>query len=270
MSVYSTYHDVGAVILAAGKGSRMNGMATLSKAFLPIAGRSVLDYISDSLSELGIKKQCLVVSKEKNVFEHCRKNYPQIDGICIQESPNGTAAAVASAAPYFGKDPLAYASNKLMLGASTKASYVLICNGDVPFVSSCLLKEFINFSISKKLKFSLIGTKMPEPKGYGRVILDTKGRLKQIIEEKDATPEVLQTNLCNSGIYLAQVDFLFKLLKNIKNDNIQQEYYFTDCVRLAVNSSVGVYISSQWEHLLGINTPKELMQAEAYFLKKTT
>ena len=79
MSVHSTYHDVSAVILAAGKGSRMSGMASLAKAFLPIAGRSILDYISDNLSELGIKKQCLIVSKEKNIFEYCRKNYPNID-----------------------------------------------------------------------------------------------------------------------------------------------------------------------------------------------
>lgn len=252
-----------AIILAAGKGTRM-GPSGKPKVLYKLAGRTMLERVLKCLKKLPLKHYCLVVGHNQPGFSHFLQEYQEVN-VCLQKKQNGTAGAVAACAPFFkGVAPIPYAPGSLMRGKPIDSSgYILVCYGDAPLIEDSVLEEFITYSEAKSSKISVLGMEVPEPFGYGRLILDKKGALLEIIEEKEANSDQKKVTFCNSGILIAKATFLFELLRHLKNQNKQAEYYLTDIVRLArKKESIDVFITKRWKTLIGINTKEQLQEAE--------
>ena len=114
---------------------------------------------------------------------------------------------------------------------------VLICPGDVPFIHTETIRDFIRVFKQQKQRLSVLGLSLKNPFGYGRLQLCQDGSsVNAIIEEKDCkSDEERAIQLCNSGILLANADYLGnELLPYLcKENNAQKEYYLTDCVGIA-------------------------------------
>jgi bifunctional UDP-N-acetylglucosamine pyrophosphorylase/glucosamine-1-phosphate N-acetyltransferase len=117
---------------------------------------------------------------------------------------------------------------------------------------------------------SLLSAQLDDPTGYGRLLRDGHGRLKSIVEEKDATPEERAVSEVNTGIMALPTERLQGWLARLTNRNAQKEYYLTDVVALAIADGVAVNIVASrapWE-TLGVNTRAQLAQLERVFQRR--
>ena len=252
--------SITAVVLAAGHGTRMAG-GGLPKVLHMLAGRTMLDRVCDALRQSMVTNICLILSKRYAMFTDFLARHDDI-AVCLQHKQNGTAGAVAASAPLFKSiATVSYSDASLYKGyALDPNGYMLICPGDTPNIQASLLSEFIEYTLSRAYEFCVLGMHVPNPFGYGRLLLDdAKKHLKGIVEERDASFAEKKIRFCNSGLMLVKTRLLFELLQQVGNQNVQKEYYVTDCIKLAQGLvPVGVYHTKRWDLLLGVNDKKQL------------
>lgn len=260
----STQSDVAGVVLAAGRGSRMQ--SDLPKVLHSIMGKTMLHWVIEALKGAGLEKLCLVLPQDLSPFLPFIQGHSDL-AVCSQPTPNGTAGAVSASAVFFQatKTPSYAEGSQLRQGQPSACRYVLICNGDTPALESQLIESFLNFCFTNKSPLSVLGMDVPNPKGYGRLLLNPQGFLKDIIEEKETDELTRKITVCNTGVIFAEVSFLFSLLSNVQNNNTQKEFYLTDCIRLACAAGKPplAFVSKEWTSLVGVNDREQLLTAEA-------
>lgn len=253
------------LILAAGKGKRMQ--SGLPKVLHPVAGIPMLERVIQALENIPCDDLCLILSQNIADFSPLLDRYPSL-AVCIQYEANGTGGAVASAQDFFeGVSAIPYGKGSLLKGLKTESQELLICAGDTPALDVSILREFIEVCRSQSAKLGVLGIQVPNPTGYGRLILSEKGKLLSIIEEKDADEKTRKITLCNSGVIFADTRYLFELLTRIENKNVQNEYYLTDCIRIAADDGddLAVFVTDKWQSFQGVNDKEQLASLEAWF-----
>ena len=228
------------VILAAGKGTRMN--SSIPKVLHSLGGKPIIEHVLDTARSLKPKKIHLVLNKEiKNEFVHLKNKI----NLIIQKKQLGTGDAVNVAIKSFQKN-----------------SNILVLYGDVPLTHSSTLKKIINF---KKNEINILCFNKEEQNNYGKVVLGTNGLVNEIIEQKELKRKD-NFYLCNSGIFTIHSSLLQKLMPKINNKNMKKEYYLTDIFKMASNSDIKIksVITSEKE-VQGINDKKDLAMAENEF-----
>jgi UDP-N-acetylglucosamine diphosphorylase/glucosamine-1-phosphate N-acetyltransferase len=237
------------LILAAGKGKRMK--SHLPKVLHTLAGKPLLAYVVDLARGLNPERIIIIVGhmaeKVSRLFPHDTVYFVK------QEEQLGTGHAVQQTEEIL-KD---FHGN------------ILILSGDVPLLKIETVHKLIKIHRDSGAAITLLTVKTPNPDGYGRIMRDEKGRVVNIVEDKDATPEIKKIAEINSGIYCFKKDLLFNLLKGIKRDNVQQEYYLTDVIYLAFNSSLKIeaVVAEDPYEIMGINTQEELKEAEEIYVR---
>lgn len=256
-----------AIVLAAGKGTRMK--STLPKVLHEVCGVSMAGWVLRSLKEVGISDCCLVLSDELSPFRDLLAAWPSVS-VAIQLNRLGTGDAAASCAWSF-KDvtiPL-YAAGRHQHGAVIDSDYVLICTGDIPAVPAEEYKCFMEFAHSAGADVAVLGMDVPNPKGYGRLVMEGSN-LKKIVEEKDADDATRKITACNTGVLFFKTKMLFQLLSKLTTNNAQKEYYLTDCVQLAQEQGLvcSAYVSKNYEVFEGVNDRMQLASLEELINKR--
>lgn len=243
-------NDLAAMILAAGKGKRMNSK-TVNKVALPLGGKPMIIHTLAILERLGIKTVIVVVGFAKNsVMNLFPKNKVQF---CEQKKRLGTAHAVACA------------MKKIPNGVKD----VLVIHGDdSALYKTETIKELIQKHKESGAAFTFLTIEMEDPKGLGRVIRGKEGKVLAIVEEKDATEDILKIKEVNPACYVFETNFLKKYLPKIKKSPVTGEYYLTSLIDMAIKNNermetlqAGLFA---WR---GVNTKEELEEAEHIFLK---
>jgi bifunctional UDP-N-acetylglucosamine pyrophosphorylase/glucosamine-1-phosphate N-acetyltransferase len=225
--------NIAIIILAAGKGTRMK--SHLPKAMQRLAGETLLDHLIN-LSKTISSNITVVVSEELEKLDFKDVN------IAVQKQRLGTAHAVLTA-----KEHLKNFKGKIVV------LYV-----DTPLVK----KETILQLIANNNHLNILAFNTAEPKGYGRLVVENN-LLKKIVEEKDATSQEKQIQLCNSGIVSFSSENIWQILEKIGNNNASKEFYLTDSVNVA--NSIGLkvgYLQASKEELSGVNSKAELASLE--------
>lgn len=255
-------HRIAAVVLAAGKGTRMK--SDLPKVLHLVAGKTMLDHVLHAVASIPISEVCVVINSDRVNFEPFVVRHPGLN-FCIQEGQLGTGDAVAASAGSFAKAVLpSYCKASVLRGTPFQSDFVLVCAGDVPAVEAWILRAFVEESLLNNADLAVLGMDVPNPFGYGRIVRDVHGRLQKIVEERDASDEIRKITLCNSGVIFGRVQTLFNLLSRLSPANAQKEYYLTDCFGLAAadNIPVHVFVTPDWQGFLGINDRQQLADME--------
>ena len=235
---------ISTVILAAGKGMRMK--SDLVKVLHPLLGVPMLSYpIEVSLNGVKAKRTVVIVGHQADQIKERFKD-PRIQ-FFLQKEQLGTGHAVLQALPYL---------------KGFKGIVLILC-GDVPLVKANTLHSFIDAFRKSDAVLSVLTTVVEDPFGYGRIIRSSKGWIKKIVEEKDATKEEKSIREINTGIYCVQASFLIDGLSKIGKDNAQGEYYLTDLVEIARKSGFrcSAHIVADPGEVMGINTRVDLSVA---------
>jgi bifunctional UDP-N-acetylglucosamine pyrophosphorylase/glucosamine-1-phosphate N-acetyltransferase len=235
-------HHVTAVILAAGKGTRMG--SDLAKVLHPLAGRPLVAHVLATCQRLGLGQSVVVVGWQREAVEAVVR--PLGAECVLQDRQLGTGHAV------------------LCASQAVRGDTVIVLCGDCPMTTPELLGELLTRHRQAGAACTGVAARMPDPSGYGRMITDAQGRLVRIVEHKDATPEQRAITLVNSGIYAFDRAHLFRCLQQVRPANAQGEYYLTDVVAMLVAEGrpVGLVTTDDVASVLGVNTPGDLAQAE--------
>lgn len=235
------------IILAAGMGNRMRSKTP--KVLHKLAGEPIIFHILRKILSLSkkitLKKIIVVLGHESELVKNTISAYfPNID-FAFQSNQYGTAHAVLSA-------------KKALKNTSGKA---LILCGDTPLISTKLILDLIK--LSKKVDLGLSVFKAENPFGYGRIVLNKFNEVTAIIEEKDANKSQKMINLCNAGVYISDINLLFRLLSKVKLNSNKREMYLTDIIDIAHNKKIhiGASYSEEIENI-GINNRENLAMAE--------
>lgn len=232
------------IILAAGKGTRMN--SSLSKVLHPIANQPMLSHIIDKSEKLKSNKIIVVVNETFNIPK--KKPNSKIIYV-VQNQQLGTGDAI-----------------KVCLKNIDKVNNrVLILYADVPLINNSTLRKLIKLRNKNEIK--ILAFKKLEKNNYGKLIIQNSV-VEKIIEAKEFKTDN-QPDDCNSGVFCASAEGLLKLIPKIKNSNVKKEYYLTDFFELAFNSKYRTkVVYGSEEEFMGINNKVELAQAEKIMQNK--
>jgi len=234
------------VILAAGLGTRMKSKRV--KVLHSLCGKPMILHLLQRIKTLPVNRVILVLGHQsEKVKEAVLGTYPKTL-FAYQSKQLGTGHALAQA-------------EKLFVGMDRT---ILILNGDTPLISHDTLISFIENHLKHDATLSLLSVKLDHPTGYGRVVRDKRGKLKKIVEEKDANSVEKKIQEVNAGIYLVDSKFVFDRIDRLEVNNAQKEYYLTDILAIAVDEKKRVesYLSDNSEEVMGINSRLDLSRAE--------
>ncbi|MRR13790.1 bifunctional UDP-N-acetylglucosamine diphosphorylase/glucosamine-1-phosphate N-acetyltransferase GlmU, partial [bacterium] len=236
--------DLAAIILAAGKGTRMK--SELVKVMHPLAGAPMVAWPVDAARQAGTSRTVLVVGHQAETIREHFAGEGDL-AFALQEEQLGTGHAVASAAAALD---------------GFRGNVLILC-GDVPLIRPETLRGMIDAHGATDAALTVLTTRLANPFGYGRIIRGFDGRVIRIVEEKDATPEERGRNEVNAGIYCADAAFLFDAVKRIGNDNAQGEYYLTDIVTMANERGLRCTAHSVADamEVMGVNDRAQLAEA---------
>ena len=234
-----------AIILAAGKGSRMKSkLEDKSKVSYEILGVPLIRYVIDALKPLKIDKMVAVLGFGAKtalpiVQEDCQ--------IAYQLEQKGTGHAIMQVMPILSKE---------------KGSTIIVC-GDTPLLKTTTLEKLFNEHLTNNNKLTLLGARIVNPYGYGRLIIDDKKQLLKIVEEKNASEEEKKVNIVNTGVYIFDNETLFSYLNKLTPNPLTKEYYLTDLIEMFAldHLKIGVDIIEGDLEMKGINDRYQLYEA---------
>lgn len=236
---------VKAVVLAAGKGTRMK--SELPKVIHTALGKPMVQYSIEAAMEAGAEASdvCLVVGHKADMVKEVVGD--QVSYV-LQEEQLGTGHAVKCASDFIGEEGLT----------------MILC-GDTPLITGKTLKALVDTHIEEGNAITVLTAKVDDPTGYGRIIKDSWGKFVKIVEQKDATLEEQRVDEINSGMYIFDSSILNKSLSKITNDNAQGEYYLTDTIEIVKSEGwgeVATLVISDVNEIKGVNSPEQLAEAE--------
>jgi bifunctional UDP-N-acetylglucosamine pyrophosphorylase/glucosamine-1-phosphate N-acetyltransferase len=203
------------IVLAAGHGKRMK--SKLPKPLHAIGGRTMVGHVLTAVGALEPDRIVAVVGVGRDRVEaHLREIAPGVD-VAVQEEQLGTGHAASA-----GLDAV---------GAT--GGEVLVVTADTPLLTGEALAWFVAEHRHQGAAVSVLSSRVPEPRGYGRIVREPNGDVRAIVEEKDATDEERALTEINSGILVFDAGFLASALPRLGNVNASGEYYLTDTVALA-------------------------------------
>ena len=233
--------DFTAIILAAGKGTRMK--SSLPKPLHRVGGHPMLGWSIDAARVAGATRTIAVLAPGSDDILHWLDD----TDIAIQQKQLGTGNAVAAARDAVGMDD----------------GIAIVMFADTPLVRADSIAALVS-KVADGAAVAVAAFKPVDPTGYGRLVQGPNGTIESIVEEREASETQKKINLCNGGIMAAKTPLLFHLLDRVTNDNARGEYYLTDIIAHASAGGhrVAHNIIDETE-ILGVNDRVDLAAAEA-------
>jgi bifunctional UDP-N-acetylglucosamine pyrophosphorylase/glucosamine-1-phosphate N-acetyltransferase len=235
---------VAAVILAAGKGTRMR--SAQAKVLHELAGRPLAFFPVRCALESGASPVVVVVGHQGEAVEAAlRAVLPDAPlRFAPQAEQLGTAHAVLCARS----------------ALEGQRGRILILSGDTPLLRTGTVQAVLA-GLDGGARLAAATMHLAEPRGYGRIVRDGAGRAVRVVEEKDATPAERAIGEVNAGLYAVDAAFLWEALGKVGADNAQREYYLTDLVAQAAASGGVATVAVPAEDASGVNDREELARA---------
>jgi UDP-N-acetylglucosamine diphosphorylase/glucosamine-1-phosphate N-acetyltransferase len=236
--------DLAVIILAAGKGSRMQ--TSLAKVLIPIAEKPILEYVLDVAEKLHPARTIVVVGHQADqVQERFSKRGLEF---VLQEEQMGTG----------------HAARQTEQALNDFKGNVLVLCGDMPLIKAETLERLLLQHEAVSAKCSVLTLKSKGKHDFGRIIRHVDGAILKIVEHRDASAQEKIVDEFNSGVYCFDKELFFKALSCLGDDNVQKEYYLTDTLEYAMKNGypVASVQIKDTDEIFGINSPEDLKRAE--------
>jgi len=232
------------VILAAGKGTRMN--SALPKVLHKVAGRSMLGHVLALANTVTDATVAVVVGPGMDEVRAEVTRLSPAARVFVQENQSGTADAVLAARP----------------ALEEHSGDVIVLYADTPLIEAGTLTA-LGDALDAGAGVAVLGFEARDPTGYGRLITVGEATLLAIREHKESSPEERKITLCNSGVLAFRLPDLLGVLSRIGNANSKGEYYLTDAVEIARADGVrAAVVRCPEDDVLGVNSRSQLAVAE--------
>lgn len=235
--------NMSAVVLAAGKGTRMK--SNLPKVIHKICGRPMISYTLENLRAAGVGDIVPVISFKRNIVRRCIQGAVRL---AVQENPKGGTADAAKTG--FTK-------------VKSETKTLIVINGDdSAFYTPETIKAIVNVHLERERKLTFVSLIKENPVGLGRVIRGKNGLIIKIVEEKEATEEEKKIKEVNDGLYVFDKKWFSQNINKVKK-SASGELYLVDLIKIAIDegSRMATYTLPNDDEWQGINTPEELEKA---------
>lgn len=241
-----------AVILAGGEGKRMK--SNMPKPMSQVLGRPMLQWVIDSVRAAGVENICVVKGYKKECIEEYVATLPYKVETVYQAERLGTGHAVMMAKDFLKEN---------------KGDVVILC-GDAPFMDKDTIADAFTQHNNNNASATVISAVLDDSTGYGRIVRNADGSLKAIVEQKEASEEILKIKEVNSGGYWFDTEDLLSVLDKITADNAAAEYYLPDALKLLLSEgkTVGAFTASSPDTVLGANDPQQLEELNQIAINK--
>lgn len=231
-----------AIVLAAGQGTRMR--SRLPKVLHPVAGRPMIDHVLDALARAGIEQPVVVTGHGAQQVE----------------------AALRGRVPTARQDPQCGTADAVRVGLDhipSRASQILVTMGDVPMLPPAQMTALVAEREAADAAIALLAARMADPTGYGRIVRNGDGTVREIVEEAHADLDTREVDEVNAGTYCFDAEWLRTSLGRV-GASPSGEYYLTELVALAIADGrrVAVVMAPDPGLALGINDRVALSVAE--------
>jgi bifunctional UDP-N-acetylglucosamine pyrophosphorylase / glucosamine-1-phosphate N-acetyltransferase len=252
-----------AIILAAGQGTRMR--STRPKPLHMLCGRPLVRYLLDAVVGCEADRAVVVVGHGGDLVSKTLQEDPGAVPLDFVEQrvQSGTGDAVAvglTGLPDEDLDP-----------DDSEGGDVIVLPGDTPLVRAETLSRLVVEHRLSGAACTLLTARMDDPAGYGRVVRDKDGRVRRIVEERDADEAERAIDEINTGIYVFRRNLLAPALRRITPDNSQGELYVTDVVAVLADAGHPVVslVADDPDETQGVNDRAQLAVAEAELRRRT-
>jgi bifunctional UDP-N-acetylglucosamine pyrophosphorylase/glucosamine-1-phosphate N-acetyltransferase len=236
--------DLTAVILAAGKGTRMRSRT--NKVLHPVLGRPLLAYPIAACRAAGVGRIVIVVGHQHAEVRDA-VGAPDVD-FAVQEEQKGTGHAVLCAREALG---------------STAGTLLILC-GDVPLIRPETLLRLVERHRGTSALATVLSMEPGDPGAYGRLVRDRQGALLRIVEARDAAAGELAIGEVNTGTYAAEMPWLWEALAGVGAANEQGEYYLTDVIEQSARAGrASSLLLEDPDEVIGVNSRAELAEVGA-------
>lgn len=235
-----------AIVLAAGKGTRMK--SSRAKVLHPILGQTMIEHVMSQLNQLEVDHQIVVVGHQAEEVQAVLKERVSY---ALQAEQLGTGHAIQQA-----------------LELLSPQGYTLILYGDTPCVQAATMERM--FKESQGVDLCVLSAIFEDPARYGRVVRNAQGEIEKIVEYKDCTPDQLNIQEINTGIYCVKNSILHTYIPKLTNTNEAKEYYLTDLVELLKrdHKAVKALVLEDVNEVLGVNDQVDLARASRWIQQK--
>lgn len=253
MTAVEPSSQLAAIVLAAGKGTRMN--SDLPKVVHAAAGKPMVRWVVGSCRAVGATPIVLIVGHRA---DDVRAVFDGDDDLrwAMQAQQRGTGHAVQQA--------------EQALRGSPTATDVLVLYGDGPLIRPATLRTLVERHRASGAAATLATSILDDPTGYGRIVRDASNRFVCIREQKDASAAELGIREVNPGYYCFRVAELFGALSRVGSNNASGEVYLTDVFEILLRDGARVEVVAAVppEDVLSVNTPEQLGAVEAMLLAR--
>lgn len=234
-----------AVILAAGKGTRMN--SDLAKVLHRVCERPMVAWVIDACREAGCERIYVVIGHQGEKVQEALADQSDLEFVWQREQ-KGTGHAVLQA-------------EAALRGF---AGDVLVLAGDGPLIRGSMLTALTEVHRRMNAAATLATAEIDDPTGYGRIVRDSAGRFERIVEHKDATEAQRGIREVNPSYYCFRAEALFPALHQVGTDNAKGEVYLTDVLEILRTAGQRVHVEplAAAADVLSINTPEQLAEVE--------
>jgi bifunctional UDP-N-acetylglucosamine pyrophosphorylase/glucosamine-1-phosphate N-acetyltransferase len=235
--------DIAALILAAGRGTRMK--SDTPKVLHELLGKPLIGHVLDSLKSAGIQDAIVVTGYGSDLLKEKLKD----KGVqmVFQKELLGSGDAVNTA------------KNELI---NNYENVIVLC-GDAPLIKSETIKELVDKHKDSKASATILTSVVKDPTGYGRIVRDDDKKVSKIVEETEAQfyEEVIEE--INSGTYCFKVKDLFEALSEVKPDNGKKEYFLTDVFSILYGKkrTLESIVKEDEGQVIGVNSRSDLARA---------
>jgi bifunctional UDP-N-acetylglucosamine pyrophosphorylase / glucosamine-1-phosphate N-acetyltransferase len=243
--------DIAAIILAAGKGTRIKASDQKNKVVFPLGRKPMIVRSVEKVIQSGITQIYVVVGFAADSVKQALGDQVKY---AHQTVPKGTADAVKAALPK----------------VSPTIKHLLVMYGDdSAFYPPAMLKAFVESHLNSGCKVSLLTLTVDNPQGLGRIIRNQAGDISSIVEEKNATDQEKQIREINTGLYCFESAFIQDSINKIDKNPLTGEYYLTDIIAIAkaANYPINGFKWPDSDVWFGINTQEQLKEAQTKIAK---
>jgi len=242
-------NDLGIVILAAGKGTRLK--SSVAKVLHRAGGRTLVEHILRACEPLKARETVVVVGHQAEQVTAVVEPFQA--AAVLQQPQNGTGHAMQMAKRSLGRAKLA-----------------VVLPGDAPLVRTESLKALVTAHRNGNAAATILSAVLADPSGYGRVVRKTETAVSAIVEESQLSEEQRDINEINSAIYCFTLEKLWPALSQIKPNNKHRELYLTDAIAVlnAKGETVQAQVAADSREVLGCNTRADLAEVDRVFRER--
>ena len=251
-------NSLACVVLAAGEGKRMR--SSRPKPLHLLCGRAMLLHVLDRLAEVDAERAVVVIGHGAE----------RITKTLVEDGPPGLPIDFVEQAVQRGTGDAAAVALTAFIDDDDDAD-LLIAPGDMPLIRSDTLRSLVDLHRSSGAAVTVLGARVGDPTGYGRLVRGRDERVERIVEHSDANMDELEIDEVNTSFYCFKRSLLAPALRRLTDDNAQAEYYLTDVVEVLSSAGhrVEALIVDDVSEMLGVNDRMQLATAEAELRRRT-